>query len=130
MIAVDTSALVSILLREPESERFLAILARTDIALIGPPTALELHIVASGKSQPAMTLDAAELISIPPFRLADFTADHLAAAAKAFDRFGKGRHAARLNYGDCMAYAVAKVAGCPLLYKGDDFARTDIAAAA
>ena len=59
----------------------------------------------------------------------DFTEAHFRLAAAAFDRYGRGRHPAKLNFGDCMAYAVAKAHGVPLLYKGDDFARTDIAAA-
>jgi len=56
-----------------------------------------------------------------------FTAEHAAGAARAFERYGRGRHPAKLNYGDCMAYATAKLAGEPLLYVGDDFAKTDIA---
>ena len=59
----------------------------------------------------------------------DFTEAHFRLATAAFDRYGRGRHPAKLNFGDCMAYAVAKAHGVPLLYKGDDFARTDIAAA-
>ena len=58
--------------------------------------------------------------------IVDFTAAHVDAATDAFLRYGKGRHPAALNYGDCMAYAIARVAGCPLLYKGEDFARTDV----
>ncbi|MGN7998143.1 type II toxin-antitoxin system VapC family toxin [Sphingomonas sp. 22176] len=69
------------------------------------------------------------LIAKPPFVIVPFGEDHLQVAADAFERFGKGRHLARLNYGDCMAYAVAALADCPLLFKGDDFSHTDMVAA-
>lgn len=61
--------------------------------------------------------------------LLDFNERHVEAAVRAFVRYGKGRHPARLNYGDCMAYAIAKLAGAPLLFVGDDFVATDIEAA-
>ncbi len=129
MIAIDTSALIAILLDEPETDAMLAAIAAADIALIGRPTAFELHLVATGKSRPTMTAEAAELIGLTHFTMVDFDAAHLTAATGAFDRFGKGRHPASLNFGDCMSYAVAAVAGCPLLYKGQDFALTDIRSA-
>ncbi len=62
-------------------------------------------------------------------RITPFTAGHLDVAFEAFERYGKGRHPAKLNFGDCMSYAVARVSGQPLLYKGDDFSKTDIEAA-
>ncbi|MDP1027919.1 type II toxin-antitoxin system VapC family toxin [Sphingomonas sp. KR1UV-12] len=129
MIAVDTSALMAILLEEPQAEAILFAISTAGKVLIGQPTLVELHLVASGRSRPSMAEDAAGLMVGGPFVPVDFTATHLAAATDAFDRYGKGRHPASLNYGDCMAYAVAKVAGCPLLYKGEDFARTDIRSA-
>ena len=129
MIAVDTSALVAVLIDEPERPRIERLLPETPVVLIGAPTVFELTVVMRGIGGPVRAQLAQEMLSGAPFRLVPFDERHLAAAADAFARFGKGLHPARLNFGDCMAYAVAKVAACPLLYKGGDFARTDIAPA-
>lgn len=127
MIALDSSAIVAIILAEPEAAALVQRMASADILLIGTPTEVETRMVltARGDASPA---DRALLrvLGQPHIRRIDFTQQHAAAATDAFLRFGKGRHPAGLNYGDCMAYAIAAVAGCPLLYKGDDFARTDI----
>lgn len=128
MIAVDTSAIIAIALAEPEAERFDHVLSTDPSIIIGVPTLLEARMVLAGRFGPT-TAEKAMAMLADGWQVIHFATDHLAAATEAFDRFGKGRHAARLNYGDCMADAVAKVAGCPLLYKGDDFARTDMAAA-
>lgn len=129
MIAIETSALVALLFGEPEADRIAARLEATDTVLIGAPTALEFRMVVLGQSTRAAADAGSALIAKPPFMIVPFGEDHLQAAAEAFDRFGKGRHPARLNYGDCMAYAVAAIADCPLLFKGDDFRHTDVAAA-
>lgn len=128
MIALDTSAIIAILRHEPDAERFIEAIASAPRRLIGRPTEVELHIVMQAKAgrEPIDALIARFLQTV---ERVDFGEAHLAAATAAFDRFGKGRHPASLNYGDCMAYAVARVAGCPLLYKGEDFARTDIRSA-
>ncbi len=128
MIAVDTSAIIAIALAEPEAEGFDRIVSTEPFIIIGVPTLLEARMMLAGRFGP-IAADKAMAMLVEGWQVIAFTTDHLAAATDAFDRFGKGRHAARLNYGDCMAYAVAQVAGCPLLYKGD-FARTDIVAAA
>lgn len=129
MIAVDTSAIVALMLGEPDARQIAERLDRASIALIGSPTAFELTMVMLGVGGAARAAEARRFVSIPPFRLVPFDHEHLSSAFDAFARFGKGIHPARLNFGDCMAYAVAQVAGCPLLYKGQDFARTDIASA-
>lgn len=129
MIAVDTSALVALLFGEPEADRIAALLNATDTVLIGAPTALEFRMVVLGQSTRTAADAGSGLIAKPPFVIVPFSEDHLRVAADAFDRFGKGRHPARLNYGDCMAYAIAALAACPLLFKGDDFRHTDVAAA-
>lgn len=103
-------------------------LSRAERVLIGSPTLLEARIVASGKAA-RLPADLDQLLFDIGAEIVDFAAAHVDAATDAFLRFGKGRHPAGLNYGDCMAYAVARVAGCPLLYKGEDFARTDVRAA-
>lgn len=127
MIALDTSALVAIALREPDMGGFKAAIEAADTLLIGAPTMLELRLVLAGKFGTREIESILDLAVPPGTRVVPFDADHLAVAGAAFRRFG-GRPA-RLNFGDCMAYAVAAVADCPLLYKGEDFAATDIRSA-
>lgn len=127
MIALDTSALVAIALREPDMADFKDVIEAADALLIGTPTLLELRLVLSGKFGTREIEPMLDLAVPPGTRVVPFDAAHLTVAAEAFRTFG-GRPA-RLNFGDCMAYAVAKVAGCPLLYKGGDFARIDIRSA-
>lgn len=129
MIALDTSALVAILTKEPEADAFAAVIRSADHVVIGLPTLFELHIVLAGRSGPKASAAAIETLMVPQIKQTAFDHRHGAAAVDAFVRFGKGRHPARLNFGDCMAYATAKVADCPLLYKGDDFGQTDIRSA-
>lgn len=130
MIALDTSALIAILLEEPDGDVFAEVLKRADGLLIGMPTLLELRMVLTGRVGRARADTVVNTILADEVQRIAFGEEHLRAAVDAFDRFGKGRrHPAQLNFGDCMAYAVAKVAGCPLLYKGDDFAATDIRSA-
>lgn len=125
MIAIDTSALVAMALEEPEKARFTNAIA-AEGAFVGASTLLELHLVLSSKmAHPAAFIDhllhAGNVVALP------FDLHHYRAAATAFERYGKGRgHPAQLNFGDCLAYAVAKTHGVPLLYKGTDFALTDI----
>ncbi|MCW5713198.1 MAG: type II toxin-antitoxin system VapC family toxin [Bauldia sp.] len=128
MIALDTSALVAIALEEPDHEPLL--LAATTIAsVVGAPTLVEVRLVLESKIADANGFIAA-LLEVSTVRIVPFTMEMYSAAAIAFERYGKGRgHPAQLNFGDCMAYAVAKTHGVPLLYKGDDFALTDIRSA-
>ncbi len=112
MIALDSSAIVAIALQEPEAPGFALLIARPD-CVVGHPTVLD------------------RLLAHRVIRVVDFDKRHLAIAHRAFDTFGKGQgHLAQLNFGDCMSYAVAKAHGVSLLFKGDDFSKTDIAAAA
>jgi ribonuclease VapC len=126
MIAVDTSALMAILLDEPDAERCIAALTAHSGVLISAGTLAECLIVAArwnvGDEMVAL-LDGFgfEMVSVTP-----------AAArriSEAYSRWGKGVQKAGLNFGDCFAYEVAKEHDCPLLYIGDDFARTDLASA-
>lgn len=100
-----------------------------DVLAIGAPTLFETGIVVvrqsgdSGRTAVAAFRAALDLVVIP------FGESHWEAAARAFLRFGKGRHPAALNFGDCMTYATARVADRPLLFIGNDFAQTDIEAA-
>jgi len=126
MIALDTSAVVCIALREPEAAAFAEIIATQD-CVIGAPTLLETHLVLRSRLSANVSVLIEALLGRPNVELVPFDARHQELARISFDRFGKGRgHPAQLNLGDCMAYAVAKAAGIPLLFKGDDFAATDI----
>ncbi len=128
MIVVDSSAIVAIALDEPEAATFLHIMIGT-LTVIGAPTLLESRMVLAGRGvrdpldATAIILDASQT-EVVAFDRA--LADH---ALSAFLRFGKGRHAAALNYGDCMAYALARSLNAPLLFKGGDFTLTDLISA-
>ena len=124
---VDTSALVAVVVREDGYEAILDKLDQPDVgAGMGTPTVAELGIVLSARlgtnarSIAADLLDHFEIAEVP------FGEAHWRAAIDAFWRYGRGRHRARLNFGDCLTYAVAHLAGEPLLYVGDDFSATDL----
>ena len=123
---VDSSALVAILLAEPGSEDLLERLAAAPNTGIGAPTLAEAGIVLTARagiegkrSLPIFVMETG--MAVVPFGDA-----HWKVAIEAFRRFGKGRHAAGLNLGDCFSYSTAKLAGRPLLCTGKDFAKTDL----
>lgn len=126
---LDSSAVVALLLREPDHERLLQALAAAASVGIGAPTMVETTIVLSarlgqdGRGLVSRFLDEADVTLIP------FTDAHFGTAVDAWLRFGRSRHPAALNFGDCLAYATARLAGQPLLFTGSDFPRTDIEAA-
>lgn len=126
---VDSSALVAILLQEPDAEDYAEALLDGDEAFMSAATWLEVAIVAETRKHqnPQPELDA--FIQSVGIEIVDLTVAHAAVAREAFARYGKGRHKAGLNFGDCFAYALAKATGQPLLYKGDDFKHTDIVSA-
>ena len=126
---LDTSALVAILLGEPERDQFIAALAEAEDPLISAGTLLEASIVLQSKLGEAGLADLDELLASAGVRCVAVDLAQAHAARDAYARFGKGRAAAGLNYGDCFAYALAKVAQAPLLFKGNDFRRTDAIAA-
>ena len=128
MIAVDSSAIVTIALREPEWEEF-AHLVGNNRCLLGTTTVMECHMVLRERAGAEGIPIIEGLLSRPHIELIDFNVDLLAIAREAFDRYGRGRSPAKLNFGDCMSYAVAKFHDVPLLFKGDDFRLTDIPAA-
>ena len=126
---VDTSALMAILRLEPEARRLLDAIKAADRRAISAATLVEAEIVAEARAgeQGARDLDAA--LARLKIEVVSLTESHAAYARRAFRRYGKARgHPARLNFGDCFAYALAKATGEPLLFKGDDFSLTDIAA--
>ncbi len=123
---IDSSAVIAILLKEPGYERVRDLLAASQNAGIGAPTVVESSLVLCSRLGHAGKTLLARLLQEAEIEIAKFTADHWTVAADAFIAFGKGRHRAGLNFGDCMTYAVAKLAGEPLLCVGDDFPATDL----
>lgn len=126
-MVIDTSALIAILLSESEKERFIYAILMDNTRLISTPTFTETSIVFAAKlgSDNLFLLDS--LIRNLEITLADFTADQAMVARIAYSKYGKGcQHPARLNMGDCFSYALAKVTDEPLIFKGNDFSKTDI----
>ena len=126
MIAVDSSALMAILLREPKAKECSQTLANAGRVLISAGTVAEALIVAGGRN---IAADMLSLIHLFDWEIVSVTAASAQRVAEAYARWGKGAHPARLNFGDCFAYELAKAHDCPLLYIGNDFSQTDIAAA-
>lgn len=128
MIVVDASALVAIAEREPEWEAFLDVLNRTDVSYLSPINYVETGVVLIQRRHFADEVELANWLA----RLGVERRDDIelgAPALSAYLRFGKGIDRARLNLADCFAYALAKSLDLPLLYKGEDFAKTDIRSA-
>ena len=129
MIAIDSSALIAILRREPEADRFLIRIVEAEGCVLSSVGLLETSMVLAGRGGDSSSwedLDA--LIARAGIQVIAQDAGLAHAARLAFLQFGKGRHPAALNLGDCASYALAKLRGLPLLFKGDDFPKTDIAA--
>jgi len=128
-VILDSSAIVAVVLRAPGWERVLETLATAPACAIGAPTLAETTIVLTAKmGTPARTV-VSRLLQELGAVVIPFGDEHWRAAVDAYTRFGKGRHKAALNFGDCLTYAIARLADQPLLFVGDDFRKTDIAAA-
>jgi ribonuclease VapC len=126
LIVVDTSALIAVQFDEPEAEAYTQfLLAQTGIAITAP-NAFEYMMVAVGRKRQDVLARAERLLAQFGVEVLNFTPELQRIAAQAFLRFGKGRHPAALNFGDCMAYALAKSLDAPLLFKGSDFGQTDV----
>ncbi len=125
-MAFDRTAIAAVLLKEDGFELPLDALLKANMAVVGMPTMLETAMVLTSR----LKTDARPLVQEFLRRMnADpipFEEAHLNVAIDAFLRFGRGRHPAALNFGDCMSYAISAVAGMPLLFTGDDFPRTDV----
>lgn len=122
---VDPSAIIAIALNEPDADRLLGVLVDADAASISAPSVLELDIVIKSKTQ-QRGQSALEVLRQLSIDVVPFTEDHLAEAIAAYGMYGKGNHPAGLNFGDCFSYALARSLSAPLLFKGADFAKTDI----
>lgn len=125
-MVLDTSALLALLLDESEAEEFRTAVEDDATRLVSAATLLETAlIIEARKGEPGgreldILIHKAEIVVVP------VDAEHVTEARRAYRRFGKGRHAAGLNFGDVFAYALARTSGEPLLFKGSDFTRTDI----
>ncbi len=125
-MVVETSALLALLLDEPEAESFRIAIEEDETRLISAATLLETAIVIEARKGEAGGRELDLLVHRAGLVVVPVDADQAAEARRAARRFGKGRHAAGLNYGDLFAYALSKVADEPLLFKGDDFSKTDV----
>ena len=128
-MVVDTSAIVAILLDEPEAARFSDILGGHAQALMSAVTRVELSLVIEGRYGQPGRVDLEALLGQARIEVIPVSLHHADMAIEAFRRFCRGRHPAALNIGDCFSYALAKATDQPLLFKGGDFAQTDIRAA-
>jgi ribonuclease VapC len=126
-MVVDTSAIVAILFGEPEAGAFAEAIEQDAVRMMSAASVLEAAIVVESELGDPGARELDLLLYQAGIAVVPFSPDHLAAARHAFRVFGKGRHAAALNFGDCFSYALSKSTGEPLLFKGDGFARTDVA---
>jgi len=128
-LILDSSAVISVIRQEQGRGRLVEALEGASQIGIGTPTLTESSIVLvrrygpAGRSILSRFMEENRIVAVP------FDDRHWAVAAEAFIRYGKGRHPAALNYGDCMTYATARISAAPLLFVGEDFAQTDLVAA-
>ena len=127
MIVIDTSALIAMLTREPQGDHCEAMFVREEEILISAGTMVEALIVARQRD---ISDQMHELLQSSAIKVIEIDAHRALAASDAYSKWGKGVHPAKLNFGDCFSYAIAKEFDCPLLYIGNDFSRTDITTAA
>nr|WP_170937034.1 MULTISPECIES: type II toxin-antitoxin system VapC family toxin [Rhodomicrobium] len=126
-MAIDTSALIAIFRLEPEADRLLKAIVSADRRLISALSVLEASMVMSGGAYGAAAFEPLdEFLAEAGVEVVAFDAEQAQIARAAFLRYGKGRHKAALNLGDCASYALAKAKGVPLLFKGGDFGQTDV----
>lgn len=129
-MVVDTSAIAAILLDEPDAPVFARAIEAAPVRLLSVMSRVELSLVIESRKGEGGRLSVDQFLAATPLDIVSMTPQHAALAIEAFRRFGKGRHRAALNIGDCFAYALAKATGMPLLFKGDDFVHTDVRVAA
>jgi ribonuclease VapC len=125
-VIVDTSVVLAILGAEPGHEHLIDRIRDADVVGIGAPTLVETGIVLGTRFGLAGRTLLGRFVEESELEVVDFGHEHWQTAIDAFLRFGKGRHPARLNFGDCLAYASARLADEPLLCLGEDFSKTDL----
>ena len=125
-MVVDTSAVLAILLNEPDAEKFELALETDPVRLMSAASLLEAAIVMEARFGTAGGEELDSLLATTQIAIIPVTIEHVSAARQAFRSYGKGRHPASLNFGDCFSYALAKTTGEALLFKGNDFGQTDL----
>jgi ribonuclease VapC len=128
-MVIDASALLAILLGEPEAARFVEMMERSESRRMSAETYLEAAVVVDSRGDAVARREFDHFLRRAGISIEPFTLEQAQVARQAYLDFGKGRHPAGLNFGDCIAYALAKACDEPLLYKGKDFNRTDVKAA-
>jgi ribonuclease VapC len=126
---VDSSAIFAVVFEESDHQLYLETMLAAQVLTMSAATLFECRLVALRKAGEAQENRLLAFLAWLKIRIANFDESQAALAAEAFRRYGKGRDKAALNFGDCFSYALAKSRDEPLLYKGGDFARTDVAAA-
>ncbi len=125
-MVIDTSAILAIFLSEPQRQQFLDLLSRADNRLLSAGNALEVAIVLEARRGEAIIGELDLFVRRARIDIVSVDTEQVEVARTAWRKYGKGRHPAALNFGDCFAYALAKTSGEPLLATGSDFAQTDI----
>ncbi len=125
-MVLDTSSILAILFEEAESDALIDALTAEEPVAVGAPTLVETGIVLGSRLGYERLVLLHRFLQLFEVTTISFTEGHWTAAVEAYRRFGKGRHSASLNFGDCLSYASAEVSGQPLLCVGDDFAQTDL----
>ena len=128
-IVIDTSALMALLLQESDAEALLDAAARAPVVHLSAASRLELGLVAESARHGIEATEVEQLLLFLRVEVMPFDQHQLHWALQGWRRFGKGRHRAGLNLGDCFSYGLARALNAPLLFKGDDFAATDVTAA-
>lgn len=126
---LDTSALLAVLFAENDGAIYARAISEAETCLISAPTFVELCIVIEAQAGDTGIRECDTLFRNMAIQIEPFTEDQAYAARQAFSRYGKGRHRAGLNLGDCFSYALAKTTGDELLFKGSDFTKTDVRSA-
>jgi ribonuclease VapC len=125
-MVIDTSAVMAILQQEDEAEHFARLIEGATVKQMSAGTVLEAGILVESRRRRAGVSELENFLLRAAIEIVSFDAEQAAIAREAHRRYGKGRHPAGLNMGDCFSYALAKASGEPLLFKGDEFARTDV----
>lgn len=123
---VDSSAVLAILFHEPDARKYADAIEASDIRRLSAPTYVELSIVVETQNGPSGIHDLEYFVRQAAIVIEPFTSEQAYLAQRAWSIYGRGKHRARLNFGDCFSYALAKSLDEPLLFKGDDFSHTDI----
>jgi ribonuclease VapC len=126
-MVIDSSALVAIVFNEPEAEQFRIAVSEATVCFVSAASVLETSMVVEGRRGEKAGRDLDAALRDGDIEVVPVTFEQINVARGAFRRYGRGRHKAGLNFGDCFSYALAKVSGEPLLHKGDDFSLTDLA---